>query len=136
MPVVVMDADIVAQAFTPRSDELAVCTFASVTFLDTNRWNIQRQFPVSVDRNARILFMPDGDSFWLVRDGRTAALHDARTFATLLPLPVGTIPLAVSPDGHHLAVGVDGQHLQLWDLAAVRKQLGKLGLDWKSNRPN
>jgi hypothetical protein len=132
MRFVEMEADIVQQAFTPKSDELAVCTTASVNFLDTNRWEIQRRFPVSLDSTARIIFMPEGDSFWLVRDGRTAALHDARTFATLLPLPTGTLPLAVSPDGHHLAVSVDGERLQLWDLTEMRKQLGELGLDWKS----
>jgi hypothetical protein len=131
MRFVAMDADVVAEAFTSRSDELAVCTFTSVSFLDSNRWEIQRRFPVSLDRNARIIFMPDDDSFWLVRDGRTAALHDTHTFETLLPLPVGTVPLAVSPDGYHLAVSVDGEHLQLWDVRDLRKQLGELGLDWK-----
>jgi serine/threonine protein kinase/WD40 repeat protein len=130
MRFVAMDAGILAQAFT--RDELAVCTFTSVSFLDTNRWEIQRRFPVSLDRNARMIFMPDDDSFWLVRDGRTAALHDTHTFETLLPLPVGTVPLAVSPDGSHLAVSVDGEHLQLWDFRDLRKQLGALGLDWKS----
>jgi serine/threonine protein kinase/WD40 repeat protein len=132
MRFVPMEADIVQQAFTSRSDELAVCTTASVTFLDTNRWEIQRRFPVSLDQTARIIFMPEGDSFWLVRDGRTAALHDARTLATLLPLPTGTLPLAVSADGRRLAVSVDGQRLQLWDLAEMRKQLGEVGLDWES----
>jgi len=136
MRFVVMDADIVAQAFTSRSDELAVCTLNSVTFLDTNRWEIQRRFPVSLDPNVRIIFMPGDDSFWLVRDGRTAALHDTRTFETLLPLPVGTVPLAVSPDGYHLAVRVEGERLQLWDLRDLRKQLGELGLDWKSTPPH
>jgi serine/threonine protein kinase/WD40 repeat protein len=127
-----MEADIVRQAFTPGSDELAVCTTASLNFFDTNRWEIQRRFSVSLDHTARIIFMPEEDSFWLVRDGRTAALHEARTFATLLPLPSGTLPLAVSPDGHYLAVSVDGERLQLWDLSEMRKQLGKMGLDWKS----
>jgi WD40 repeat protein len=136
MRFVIMDADIVAQAFTSRSDELAVCNLNSVTFLDTNRWEIQRRFPVSLAPNVRIIFMPGDDSFWLVRDGRTAALHDTRTFETLLPLPVGTVPLAVSPDGHHLAVRVEGERLQLWDLRDLRKQLGELGLDWKSTPPH
>ena len=136
MRFVVMDADIVAQAFTSRSDELAVCNLNSVTFLDTNRWEIQRRFPVSLAPNVRIIFMPGDDSFWLVRDGRTAALHDTRTFETLLPLPVGTVPLAVSPDGHHLAVRVEGERLQLWDLRDLRKQLDELGLDWKSTPPH
>jgi serine/threonine protein kinase/WD40 repeat protein len=125
------DGEVLAQAFTPRSDELAIGTHTSVTFLDTNRWEVQRRFPVSLDRNARIIFSPVNDTFWLVRDVRTAALHDSRTFETLLPLPAGTIPLAVSADGRQLAVSVDGDHLQLWDLAALRKQLVELGLDWK-----
>ncbi|MCI0744063.1 MAG: WD40 repeat domain-containing protein [Verrucomicrobia subdivision 3 bacterium] len=125
-----MDADVVAEAFTPRNDELAIGTHTSVTFLDTNRWEVQRRFPVSLDRNARMIFSPDNDTFWLIHDVRTAALHDTRTFETLLPLASGTIPIAVSPDGHQLVVSVDGDHLQLWDLPEMRKQLREFGLDW------
>jgi hypothetical protein len=41
-----------------------------------------------------------------------------------------TIPLAISPDGRHLAVSVDLRRMQVWDLAEVRERLGELGLDW------
>ena len=40
------------------------------------------------------------------------------------------LPLALSPDGRHLAVSLDAQRLQVWDLAEVRRQLDELGLDW------
>jgi WD40 repeat protein len=122
------DTEVLTEAFTPRSDELAVATYTSVTFLDTNRWEPQRRFPIALDRNAQIIFTPDGDAFWLVHDARTAVLHDTRTFETLLPLPAGTIPLAFSPDGRHLAVSVDARRVQLWDFAEMRNQLRALGL--------
>jgi len=49
----------------------------------------------------------------------------------LLPLPTGMLPLALSPDGRHLAVSVDLRRLQVWDLAEVRAQLSQVGLDWR-----
>jgi WD40 repeat protein len=126
--IVPFEADLLAEAFTPRSDELAVATHTSVTFLDTNRWEPLRRFSITLDRNAQIIFRPDGDAFWLVHDARTAVLHDTRTFETLLPLPAGTIPLAFSPDGRHLAVSVDARRVQVWDLEEMRRQLHALGL--------
>ena len=124
------DAEVFAEAFTPGSDELAVATETSVTFLDTHRWERQRRFPVLLGRHTELIFAADGEAFWLVHDAGSAALHDTRTFETLLPLPVGTIPLAVSPDGVHLAVSVDAWRVQLWNMVEVRKQLRELGLDW------
>jgi len=134
--VVPFEGDVLAEAFTPRSDELAVATYTSVTFLDTNRWEPHRRFPIALDGNAQIIFTPDGDAFWLVHDARTAVLHDTRTFETLLPLPAGTIPLAFSPDGRHLAISVDARRVQVWDLAEMRHQLHALGLKggWVSNQ--
>jgi hypothetical protein len=79
---------------------------------------------------ARLLYAPDARTFWPSKDLRTGGLHDAQTLELLLPLPTGTLPLALSPDGRYLAVSVDMRRLQLWDLAELRKHLGQLGLDW------
>jgi WD40 repeat protein len=125
------DAQVLAVTFTPQNDELVVATYSSVTFLDTNRWEVQRRFPIALDRNAQLIFSPNGRAFWLVHDARTAALHDTQTFEKLLLLPGGTIPLAVSPDGIHLGVSVDARRVQVWDLMKVRRNLRELGLDWK-----
>ena len=125
-----LESEILAEAFTPLSDELAVATRNCVVFLDTNRWQPQRRFPVALDRNAQIIFTPDQSAFWLVHDARTAVLHDARTFERLLPLPSGIIPLAFSPDGRYFAVSVDSRRVQLWDFTELQKQLRALGLGW------
>jgi len=125
------ETEVLTEAFTPRGDEMAAATYNSVTFLDTNRWESQRRFGVALDRNAQIIFMPDGKAFWLRHDARTAALHDTQTFETLLPLPAGTLPLAVSPDGRHLAVSVEARRVQVWDLADVGKRFRELGVFWR-----
>ena len=39
-------------------------------------------------------------------------------------------PLALSPDGLRLAVSVDAQRLQVWDLAELHAHFRELGLDW------
>ncbi len=125
------DTELLAHAFTPGSDELAVLRPGGVTFLDTNRWEPRRNLSEPIDKNTHLIFTPTGDAFWLAHDGGTAALHDMQTFKTLLQLPGGMVPLAISRNGRHLAVSVDAARLQVWDLTLVRKQLGELGLDWK-----
>ena len=129
-----VDSEILDHAFAPGDGELAITTATGLIFVDARDWKTQRQLPVALDRRARVLFAPDGRSFWLARDARDAALLDTQTFETLLPLPTGMTPLALSPDGRHLAVSVETRRLQLWDLEKVREQLRELGLDWDDRR--
>jgi WD40 repeat protein len=125
-----VDSEIVDHVFSPSDDELAIATASGVSFVNARDWKTQRRLPAALDRRARVLFAPDGRSFWLAHDARTAALHDARALALLLPLTPGVLPLAVSPDGNRLLVSIDGRRLQLWDWAALRRELEELGLGW------
>jgi hypothetical protein len=45
-------------------------------------------------------------------------------------LPANVLPLALSRDGRQLAVSVDEQRVQFWDLANLRAQFRELALDW------
>jgi WD40 repeat protein len=112
--------------FSPRGNEVAVSSRWGVEFWNTSTW--QRTRAVTGFRD--ILYTPDASAWWLTKDALTAGLYDARTVEPLLPLPNGTLPLALSADGRHLAVSVGERRLQVWDLAAVRQQLRALGLDW------
>jgi WD40 repeat protein len=120
-----------ATAFTPQSDELLVATRTGITFFETVNWKPRRTFSATFDRNARLLPSPDGRSVWFAHDAQTAALHDLRTLEPILPLPRGMVPLAVSLDGRRIAVSVDAQRVQVWDVPALRKALGEMGLDWR-----
>jgi serine/threonine protein kinase/WD40 repeat protein len=52
-------------------------------------------------------------------------------FATLqAPEPRQVSWLCFSPDGDRLAVATTGDHVRLWDLGLIRRQLAALGLDW------
>ena len=77
-----------------------------------------------------MLFEPYGRSIWFAKDFRTAGLYESRTLEPRLLLPTGMFPLALDAGGRYLAVSVDAQRLQVWDLVAVRGQLQELGLDW------
>ena len=113
--------------FSPQSDELAVSSRAGVEFWNTTTWQRMRQ----LTNASQILYSPDARTFWLSTGLRSAGLYDARTAELLLPLPLNTIPLTLSPDGRYLAACVDGRHVQRWDLVRVRQELRKLGLDWE-----
>ena len=125
-----VDSEILDHAFAPGDGELAIATASGLTFVDSRDWKTQRRLPAALERRARIVFAPDGRSFWLAHDARTAALHDTRTFELLLPLAPGILPLAVSADGNQLLVSIDGRRLQLWDWLALRRELEGLGLGW------
>jgi WD40 repeat protein len=118
-------------AFSPREDEVAVASRAGVDFWSALTWKRTR----SLTNFDRILYALDGGSLWLRKDLRTAGLYDGHSLAPLVLLPTDMIPLAVSPDGGSLAVSVEGRRLQLWDLAALRRQFHELGLDWARATP-
>jgi len=116
--------------FSPTGDELAVSCRLGVEFWNTTTW--QRTRAVT-DLNNQ-LYSADGQTMWLTQQYRAGGLHDARTLELLMPLPIGTYPLAVSPDGRRLAVSVDLRRLQVWDLEEVRGQLRDLGLDLEQHK--
>jgi WD40 repeat protein len=111
--------------FSPQGDELAICA-GGAEFWSTATWQKTR----SVTNVSRLFYSPDARSLWVAKGFRTGGLHDRQTLELLLPLPTGTLPLAVSPDGRRLAVSVDLRRLQVWDLVELRQQLRELGLDW------
>jgi WD40 repeat protein len=110
----------------PSGNELAVSTPKGVELWSTETW--QRTGVLA--NFVSLLYAPDGRTLWLSHDFRTAGLYDAHTLQLLLPLPSGTLPLAVSPDGRYLAASVDWRRLQVWDLLEVQEHLKELGLNW------
>jgi WD40 repeat protein len=119
--------------FTPAGEELVVTSRAQVEFWSTKTWQRARVATNFIGMAYRgSLFQPDGHAMWLAKNLRTCALYDSRTFAPLLPMPAGTFPLVISPDGRQLAASVDARRLQVWDLAKVRERLREYGLDWEN----
>jgi WD40 repeat protein len=113
-------------AFSPIGSEVAISSRSGVEFWNTSTWTRTRLLTNFVG----ILFSPGSSNLWLTSDFRTAGLYESTTLEPLLPLPPGTLPLALSPDGRRLAVSVNGRHLQVWDLDDATDQLRRLGLGW------
>ena len=113
--------------FSPDGDEVAIASGRGLEFWSTKTWERTRQL---TNAARQIIYEPDARLVWVIHDIRTAGLYDARSLEPRLLLPSSMLPLAVSPDGRHLAVSVDNRRLQIWDLAQVRQQLNDLGLDW------
>jgi WD40 repeat protein len=116
--------------FSPRGDEVAICGRGGVELWNTATWQRTR----CLTNFTTLLYSPDGRTFWLSTDWRTAGLHDARTAEALLPLPPKTVPLALSPDGRRLAVSVNLRRIQVWEMGEVHTQLRAMGLDWAGDR--
>jgi WD40 repeat protein len=112
--------------FSPSSDEVAVGSPTRVEIWSTATWQRTRE----IVNFMRLLYAPREKAWWLTTDFRSGGLYDARSQTPLLPLPTGMLPAAASADERLLAVTVDGQHLQVWDLAEIRRQFRDLGVDW------
>jgi WD40 repeat protein len=126
-------ARIAGFSFSPLGDELAIAGHGQTQFWSTKNWERTRAATNFIGLSYfGTLFQSDGRAMWLAKNLGTAGLHDAQTFEPLLPLPTGMFPIALSPDGRRLAVSVDARRLQVWDLAEVRQQLRRWGLDWSA----
>jgi WD40 repeat protein len=116
--------------FYPREERLAVWSRAGVELWSTTTWTQTH----SLTNFRNVLVAPDRSGWWLTEDSRTAGLYDPETLEPLLLLPREMLPLALSPNGRELAVSVEGRHLQLWDLKALRSEFRDLGIDWVAER--
>jgi WD40 repeat protein len=124
-------ANIQGFEFSPLNDELAVASPRRVEFWNTATWSRTRE----LTNFMATLFEPDGESCWLTKDYHNAGLYDVRAFELLLPLPQGTLPLALSRDGRLLATSVDARRVQVWDMDELRRQFRALGIDWTEPSP-
>jgi WD40 repeat protein len=113
--------------FSPRSDEVVVCSRASLDFWSTTSW--QRTRSVTNLHAYGLFYGPDTHSLWLRRD-QGSGLFDGRTLEPRLLLPDEMVPLSVSPDGRLLAVSVDSRQLQVWNLEELRAVFRELKTDW------
>ena len=116
--------------FSPTGDELTVINRAGVEWWDTATWRLKRSQPGTPVSGSYVLYTPDGAGLWKVTNFRDTGLYDRHTLEPVLPLPPNVVPLALSSDGRQLAVSVDDQRVQVWNLAELRAQLRQLGLDW------
>ncbi len=116
--------------FAPKGDELTVINRGGVEWWDTATWRRKRRQPGIPIAGAYVLYTPDGSGVWRVTSFHDATLYDRATKRPILPLPPNVLPLALSADGRKLAVGVDDQRVQVWDLVELRARFRELGLDW------
>jgi WD40 repeat protein len=122
-------ANIQSFEFSPLNNELAVASPRRVEFWNTATWSRTRE----LTNFMATLFEPHGERCWLTKDYRNAGLYDAHTFELLLPLPQGTLPLALN--GRLLAASIDARRVQVWDVTELRRQFRALGIDWVEPAP-
>jgi WD40 repeat protein len=118
--------------FSTTADELMVINRGGVERWETATWQRKWRESSSPISDSFVLYAPDGCGLWRVTSYRDTAYCDRRSLEAILPLPSNVIPLAVSADGRQLAVSVDDQRVQVWDLAELRKRFRELGIDWGS----
>ncbi len=116
-------ANISAASFSSSGKEVSTVARNTAEF-----WDIASGQRTRVVSNcSHVVFAPDDRHAWM-RLNRVAGLYHLDTLQPVLQLPGDTAPLALSPDGRHLAVSVEGRRLQVWNLADVHRQLQELGL--------
>jgi len=115
--------------FAPGDEELTVINRGGIEWWDTATWRRKRReagTPVS----GSYVIMPQMDAPSAVTNFRDAVLYDRASLDPIMALPPNVLPLALSGDSRQLAVGVEDQRVQLWDLVELRTRLHELGLDW------
>src|ERR1051326_5398766 len=119
--------DVSTFRFSQKGDEVVVESHRQVELWSTATW----QRTKVLTNFMGLLFAPAQEGWWLTSDYRSAGLYSSRTQELLLPLPIGTQPVAVCLEGLYLAVSVDARKLQVWDLAELRRNFRDLGIDWE-----
>jgi len=125
----------VAVALAPDGATLATATSERVELWDVasgaRLHGVERQRAFGNAPGA-LAFSPDGTRLAFGLSNEIVRIVDARTFATLLTLEPPQLEahfrIAFSADGALLGVACGTNHVQLWDLAGLERELERLGL--------
>ena len=131
-------ADVV---FSPDSRWLVTGGPREYSFLNLATLEVQRRLPrlETPTFHGVIAFSPDGGLMAVSRSLTKVQLLDSKTLEEVArlesPIPQLVSWLAFSPSGRQLAVATETPFIQIWDLAWLRKELAKVGLDWGADPP-
>jgi serine/threonine protein kinase/WD40 repeat protein len=123
-------------AFSPDGRWLVVGGVGDYRFYRVGSWQAGPVLPRDVGESTLgpLAFARDGGVLAIARtltDVQLIDLTTGRALATLqAPEPRQVSWLCFSPDADRLAVATNGDHVQLWDLGLIRRQLAAMGLDW------
>lgn len=125
-----------ALALSSDGKTLATATATELILWDTAGWEPRRRISTGLNGGVPlpVAFSPDDSILAFAATRQSIALLDAGTFrpvATLTaPIPLNMVALRFSRGGSHLAAQTLGPVIEVWDLATLRAELGKLGLGW------
>ncbi len=118
-------------ACAPSGEHLAVLTRDSLCLWETRTWTLTKKLALVTDSYGQVSYSGDGKILLVTETARNSTLRHADTLEPVLPLPLWRLPNAISADGRHLALNVEGRRLQFVDLKAVRARFRELGIDWE-----
>jgi hypothetical protein len=118
--------------FLPGGEELVVASRGHLEFWSTKGWERTRVARGFIGiAHLGVLPQPDGRALWLLNNYQTAGLYERETLERILSLPNGMLPLALDRQGRYLAVSVDAQRLEVWDVQRLREEMREAGIDWE-----
>lgn len=128
---------------SPDGDLLAITFDNTAEVYETESWQRlyslrESEFEVAWPAS----FSDDGKRLLLtLRQPRGTLILNARTGQNLIRIPgdAGTAPLHAGPvltSNQQVVMIREGNSVESWDLASIRKQLGTIGLDWTTSDEN
>ena len=135
-PVVIPTDGSSSVGFSPDSRTLAVGAPRDIRFFEVGSWRLKH----ALERPAADELPP---AFAFTSNSRLCAVA-SRDHVLLLDVEMGgrlatlrgetnaMARLSFSPDDRYLAVASADHQVLVWDIVALRRELGRIGLDWTS----
>jgi serine/threonine protein kinase/WD40 repeat protein len=127
--------------FSPDGRSLVIGCGEEYAVWNVASWSRRLQVPrrQAISLPGPAAFSPEGGLIAIMKTRSLVQLLDAesgRELATLeAPVPKAVDALAFSPDGGLLVLAQTGAGILVWDLAAIRRGLDSLRLNWRSPKP-
>ena len=133
--VLLPEIDTVTVAVSPLGDLLATGTDSDYRVWRTSDWSEVWRFERAIELTGGggpLAFTPDGQSLAVLDTKERVAILDAATgvlrYQLEAPDPRTIGHLVFTEDGRTLAGACSSNHVQVWDLARLERELGELGL--------
>ena len=127
--------------FSPDGRMIVVVDRQFCRAFRTPDWSLAWQVPCApfLTAVAGAAFSPDNATLAVVSSAHSAALVDVASGRELAELEApGASPILTmrwTADGQHLVFSTRENHLDVWDVPALRRELSAFNLDWNSSSP-